>query len=138
MIALEFVRPGSLCSGDLAMRRLLVMVLSVVWLSALTGCATYKPPHRGATLNVVNPTDYSWRLYVDGKCSGKIGPQATRSIVISLDSHSLRAVNRLLLGLYNRQRIATSTVKPVDMQRKMEFVIADYETRSSYFFWFSM
>ena len=120
------------------MRRLLVIVLSVAWMSALTGCACYAPPREGATLNVVNPTDYGWRLYVDGKHSGKIGPQASRSIMISPSSHSLRAVNRLFLGVYNRQRIATGTVKPIGMRQKVEFVIADYETRSNYFFWFSM
>lgn len=120
------------------MRRSLVTVLAVVCTSALTGCACYAPPREGATLNVVNEIDCGWRLFVDGERAGKIGPQATRSIVVSPGSHSLRAVNRLLLGVYNRQRIATGTVKPIGMKQKVEFVIADYETRTNWFFWFSM
>ena len=120
------------------MRRLLVTVLAALSISALTGCACYAPPREGATLNVVNEIDCGWVLFVDGKRAGKIGPRATRSIVISPGSHSLRAVNRLLLGVYNRQRIATGTVKPIGAGQKVEFAIADYETRSNYFFWFSM
>lgn len=120
------------------MKRLLFLALAVLWVWALAGCACYAPPKEGASLNVINPTDLSWRLYIDGKAAGCIGPQASRSIRIGPGAHEVKAVDRLFLGVYNRRRTAQRKVDIggiYSANQKADFIIADYETRRNYFFW---
>lgn len=120
------------------MKRFLCLALALVVVSALAGCACYTPPSDGASLNVINPTELSWRLYIDGRPAGTIGPQASRTIRIGPGSHEVKAVDRLLLGVYNRTRIAQ---RKVDLggiysaNQKVDFIIADYETRTNCFLW---
>ena len=121
------------------MKRRIVLAAALVCAVALAGCAgTYKQPASGATLTVVNPTELTWKLVIDGKRAGKIGPKTARSFRIGSGRHSVKAVNGAIVFWCGRKRVAT---KAVDMggvyspNQRVQFILSNFETSTSGFLW---
>lgn len=121
------------------MRRRIVLAVTLVCAVALAGCAgTYKQPASGATLTVVNPTELTWKLTIDGKGAGKIGPKTARSFRISSGRHNVEAVNRFTVGVWGHKRVATKALDVGGVyspNQRVQFILSDFETSTSGFLW---